>query len=79
MVVFVMLHLLHPLCQSLQLQSQGGHLLLLVSIIHLPLLPPALLYCDGLVRLNLVVITKQHLESEINIDRILDIHLFIRG
>ena len=63
MVVFVMLHLLHPLSQSLQLQSQAGNLLVSpLPGIHLPLLSPALLHCDGLVRLDLVVITKQHLE-----------------
>ena len=65
MMVFVMLHLINPLCQPLQLLSQAGHLHLLVSplpVIHLSLL----LHCDGLVRLNLVVITKQHLECEMN-------------
>ena len=68
MMVFVELHLLHPVCQSLQLLPEAAQLPLLVP--HLPLLslPPGVLYCDGLVWLHLVVIlvTKQHLKSKIN-------------
>ena len=73
-VMFVMLHLLHPLCQPLQLLSHARHLLLLVPLVPVILLPllilsPALLHFDGVVRLHLIVIlvTKQHLEYEIDI------------
>ena len=71
MVVFVVLNLLHPLCQSLQLLSQAGQLPLLVPhlpVITLLLLPPALLHRDGVVRHHVVVfVTKQHLECKIKL------------
>ena len=77
-MMFVVLNLLHPLCQSLQLlsqasilMSQAGHLLLIVPVISLPLLilSPALLHFDGVVWLHLgvILVTKQHLECEIYI------------
>ena len=77
-MMFVVLILFHPLCQSLQLLfqashliSQAGILLLLVSlvpVISLPLLifPPTLLHFDGVVWLHLVFIfvSEQHLECK---------------
>ena len=68
MVLFMVLHPLDPVCQPLQLLSEAGQLPLLVPLPLLSL-PPAVLHCDGLVWLHLVVIlvTKQHLECEVDI------------
>ena len=61
MVVFVVLDLLHPLSQSLQLLLQAVDPVHPVAINHLPL---ALLHCDSVVWLNLIVtlVMKQDLK-----------------
>ena len=64
MVLFVVLHPLHPVCQPLQLLSEAGQLPLLVPLPLLSL-PPAVLHCDGLVwlYLDIILVTKQHLKN----------------